>query len=186
MTRSLTDRIEIFNSIMRFVKPHFAAPPVAVDLGCGHCKFTELAKSHGCLVTGIDARMDRVPENVPVLQRRVQDADLEKYNLVLCLGIFYHMELSDQLELVDKLAGKIAIVDTHYGHHQTQLVVRGEYYWGEMYKEGNRPTSSFGNPLSFWPVEPDLVRMLGKRHDVLKWLPEHHPGRSFYVMVPRA
>jgi hypothetical protein len=188
MTRSLTDRLAIFKALLDLLMPRLPVRPKVADLGCGHCLFMKAAVEKGCDVTGIDARIDRVPEELRsrLRQQRVQDADLRKYDLILCLGILYHMPLLDQLDLVAKLEDRPAIMDTHCGIGPPKVILAGdEAYRGVVFREGNRPTSSFGNRESFWLIEEDLIRMLGKKHTVLKWLPEHHPGRSFYLLLPR-
>ena len=188
ISESLDARLAIFRAILDLIAP--APGTAAVDLGCGHCLFMRTAEDFGLSVTGIDARTERVPPDVMrrgrFLQMRVQDADLSCYGLILCLGILYHLMLEDQLSLIGKFRGRCAIVDTHYGaEEKVNLTCDGERYAGVIFREGNGLKSSVGNRESFWPIEPDLVRMLGAHHDVLKWMPEHHPGRSFYVMLPR-
>jgi hypothetical protein len=186
MTASLEDRLRIARTLFWIARRLLPPEPRVVDLGCGHCLFLKLAiEVFGARCSGIDARPDRVPDGMPVSIGRVQDADLSPYDLILCLGILYHMTIEDQVALVGRFEGKPAIVDTHYGKPEEWLKVGDEVYNGSTYREGNKLTSSFGNRESFWLAEPDLVKMLSANHDVVKWLPEHHPGRSFYVMLPR-
>jgi hypothetical protein len=187
MTASLTDRLAIFSALLRYVKPHLPSMPQVIDLGCGHCLFLKAALDAGLDAVGIDARIDRVPSLMPVTKRTMQETDLSPYDLILCLGLFYHLTCEDQVSMVRRFKGKFAIVDTHYGIAiETEMTVDSESYRGEVYREGTGLTSSFGNRESFWPVEKDLVRMLGMNHSVLKWLPEHHPGRSFYLLLPKS
>lgn len=184
MTKSLTDREQIFNSMLSLLIKLNGSMKV-IDLGCGHCLFLRAAMRAGCIGKGIDARLDRVPEDMKLFVHKedVRNVVLTDYDLILCLGIFYHMTLKDQLTLIEKFEGKPVILDTHYCSNETRVTVDG--YTGCFFQEGTALTSSFGNPESFWPTEPELIRMVGKRHDVLKWLPEHHPGRSFYLLMPR-
>lgn len=190
MTQSLSDRLGIFKTLLKHVLMQVGPKPYTVDLGCGHCLFLKAAAEQGCNVVGVDARMDRVPQEVlesGFLEERVQDVELDEYDLILCLGVFYHMTLADQLELVDKFKGKPVILDTHYcfNERQTRVDARGEAYVGFIYKEGNSTTSAVGNKESFWPTEAELVRMVGKNHFVMKWLPEHYKGRSFFFLIPK-
>jgi 2-polyprenyl-3-methyl-5-hydroxy-6-metoxy-1,4-benzoquinol methylase len=185
MTRSLSDRLQIFARLLEFVRPHLPPDPKVIDLGCGHCLFLKAAIDAGFDAAGIDARLDRVPAGMPVRRQTVQETDIAPYDLILCLGIFYHLTCEDQVAMVKRFKGKIAVVDTHYGiAAEMTRAVGGETYEGEIYLEGTGLTSSFGNRESFWPVERDLIRLLAMNHSVLKWLPEHHPGRSFYLLMP--
>jgi SAM-dependent methyltransferase len=187
ISRSLTDRLYIFRAIMGELAPRLPAKAKVVDLGCGHCLFLQAARDLGYDATGIDARIDRVPPDLRafVHQAKVQDADLDRYDLILCLGLLYHLELEDQIRLVERFHGQPAIVDTHYGTKTAVKTIGTKAYAGSIYHEGNQLTSSCGNRESFWPCEEDLVAILGTNHFVLKWLPEHAPGRSFYVLIPR-
>lgn len=183
------NRKQIFASVLKLALQHLPIIPRAIDLGCGHCMFMDIAAECGVRMWGVDARMDRVPDRWrPVVEcGDIRKVTFEDYDLVLCLGLFYHLTLCDQLALMEKVAGKTVIVDTHYcrnGEETVMLRAGDEYFHGLMYREPGLTTSGFGNEESFWPIEPELVRMFGMRHMVLKYLPEHHPGRSFYLLTP--
>ncbi len=147
------DRTRILSSILSmFPRGHL------VDLGAGHGVFSMLAHAEGWKVTAIDARADRWPADAPSdivwRQQDVRNVDLEPYDLVLCLGLFYHLTFKDQLRLLKK-ATQPMVIDTHldHGEHRHELSERVDIkgYAGRLYKEPGKVTitASFGNPRSF-------------------------------------
>lgn len=187
--RLASTRLETFSQILELIRPMLPEHFKAIDLGCGHCLFMDTAADQGFDVYGLDAREERVPAKwrERVTLGRVQDADLAPYDCIFCLGIYYHLTLEDQLAMVAKFSGRPAIVDTHYcsAAPSKTLMAGGQVYAGRDYAEGTALTSSYNDPVTFWPTEPDLIRILGQNHQVMKWLPEHYPGRSFYLLIPK-
>ena len=177
----MQQRLEIFKGIL---EPMERGP--LVDLGAGHCKFSQIAHDMGFAVTSIDARTDRVPSDLPCpfIQQDVKDADLTPYSIVLILGLLYHLTLEDQVALLAKCAGKTVIVDTHTARSAD---VNRSGYWGQDWEEVDSPTSSAGNSKSFWHTHASL-RSLFADHgfQAEEILPEHAPGRAFWVLKPAA
>jgi SAM-dependent methyltransferase len=142
-------------------------PGDVVDLGAGHGKFSRLAADAGWRVTAVDARSDRWPgdDRIEWRQADVRDVDLAGYDLVLCLGLFYHLTVDDQLDLLRRVQVPV-IIDTHLDHgvHQHELSepVEQSGYQGRLYKEGgpHNLLASWGNAASFWPTLPSFQRML--------------------------
>ena len=78
--------------------------------------------------------------------------------MVTLLGIFYHLELNDQLDLLRRCVGTTTIIDTHVAL-RAEIVEGG--YGGRYFSEDlSAPTASGINQSSFWPTEEALVRML--------------------------
>lgn len=161
-------------------------PGRLVDLATGTGWFARIAADIGWQVTALDARRRDWPEHPGVtwLEQDVRDVDLAGYDLVLCLGIFYHLMLDDQLALLAKCAGTPLILDTH-----VSLASSAERagFTGRMYQEGGDMLSSWGNPESFWPDLPSLQRMLAEHgyrtiEPVEPWY--HGDDRTFWVCLP--
>lgn len=178
-------RLDIFR---RILDPLPREP--LVDLGAGHCKFSRIANEMGFPVASVDARDERVPEDIswPFLQRDVRFFDLRPYRIVCCLGLLYHLELFDQTALLVAAShpGLLAlIVDTHTSPavKQTQSDARGNLYEGKLFEETpTDPRASVGNDFSFWHTEESLRRLFENyEYKAEKIEPEHVPGRAFWV-----
>ena len=163
-----------------------------IDLGTGHGAFAIRAARQGWEVTGVDARSDRIP-NDPSVTWEVSDirnADFSRFDLVACLGLFYHLELEDQLALLRKVSGIPMILDTHVdnGASQHPLSERQTIgsYTGSYYREPGRTTSSWLNERSFWPTPETLHTMLSEHGYpvVLEARPYVVPDRTFFLALP--
>jgi hypothetical protein len=173
-------------------------PGRAIDLGSGHGTFARDAADRGWTVTALDARGDRFPTDEPRVDWQVGDvrtADLSGYDLVICLGLFYHLTLDDQLDLLTRAKGRPIILDTHVANDRKggnvfrlsePVTLRG--YTGRHYLEPDQSThshASWGNELSFWPRTRDLYKMLADNgYDVLTATPWYEPSRTFFLCLP--
>lgn len=181
-------RRRAFSRLVRLLPPGHL-----VDLGAGHGHFSLLAADLGWRVTAVDARTERFPDDPRVtwVQRDVRDVDLAAYDLILCLGLFYHLALDDQLDLLARAAGRVLILDTHLDHgtHEHELSERREPrsgYVGRFYSEPHALTSAVGNRRSFWPTLETFHRMLAAAGfgTVLTLEPWIMPDRTFFVALP--
>lgn len=191
MTADLTDAPDIRREIdavragiLRTLLQPFT-PGRLIDLACGTGMFAVLAADLGWQVTAVDARpRPWTDDRVTWRQQDIRDTSVDSYELILCLGIFYHLELADQLVLVEKCAGTPLILDTHIS------VAGGETdsgYSGHYYPEGDGVLAAWGNPRSWWPTLESLQRMLAgagySRVDVLEpWY--HGQDRTFFTCRP--
>lgn len=168
-----------------------------IDLGSGHGLFALLAADRGWEVTAQDARGDRFPEDDRVRWEvsDVRDVELAPYDLVSCLGLFYHLTLDDQLSLLDRCRGVPLVLDTHVANDKPAPMELSEPvsprgYHGRYYREPDQArhsTASWGNERSFWPRPRALYRMLDERgYDVLATMPFYLPTRTFFLCLPRA
>jgi len=162
-----------------------------VDLGAGHGSFAREAASLGWEVAAVDARTERFPadERVTWIQADVRTVDLMPYDLVLCLGLFYHLTLEDQLHLLHRAAGRPMILDTHLDHgshtHPLSDVITFGEYQGRTYREPGHLTSSWGNAESFWPTLASFHKMLGESgFTVLTLEPWIMSDRTFFLALP--
>ncbi|WP_205474589.1 bifunctional 2-polyprenyl-6-hydroxyphenol methylase/3-demethylubiquinol 3-O-methyltransferase UbiG [Nocardioides sp. SYSU D00038] len=172
-------------------------PGRMIDLGAGHGKFAIDAADRGWKVTAHDARGDRFPVDDRITWEvgDVRDVDLGGYDLIACLGLFYHLTLDDQLSLLDRASGTPLILDTHVANgarspmdHKLSEVVTVQGYAGVHYREPDQAkhsTASWGNEHSFWPRPQALFRMLEERgYDVLVARPFYLPTRTFFLCLP--
>lgn len=164
-----------------------------VDLGTGHGQFAVAAADLGWRVTGVDARNARWPDDnrITWVQEDIREHDLAPYDLVLCLGLFYHLTLDDQLAFLQRANTKPLIIDTHLANDTvprrlSERVTTREGYEGRMYAEGRMLTASFRNRESFWPTPETFRRMLGDCgfSTVLTAEPWVIPDRTFFVALP--
>jgi hypothetical protein len=170
-------------------------PGRLIDLGAGHGKFSVRASEAGWKVTAVDARTERFPEDPSItwINEDVRTVDLSDYDVIACLGLFYHLTIDDQLSLLDRAAGTPLILDTHVGVEDPTFrlseVVQQRGYRGRLYQERNlsAPTASWENTESFWPTPRALQRMLGERgYVVLTATPWYRQSRTFFLCLPAA
>ncbi|HYO40515.1 MAG TPA: class I SAM-dependent methyltransferase [Nocardioidaceae bacterium] len=171
-------------------------PGRLIDLGTGHGKFAIRAAEAGWETVAVDARTERFPDypGVTWRQENIGDTDLTGYDLIVNLGLFYHLGIDDQLSLLDRAAGTPMILDTHVGVPSEtgfglSRMTRQRGYRGRLYSEKDKqhdPRSSFGNAWSFWPAPRALVRMLTERGwDVFTAQPYYQRSRTFFLCLPR-
>lgn len=167
-----------------------------VDLGTGHGKFAISAADHGWKVTGVDARRSRWPDDARItwVEEDVRKHDLAPYDVIACLGLFYHLNLKDQLHLLKAASGKPLIIDTSLDHGEPKsplsdrVTVKGGYE-GRYYVESSRaPTASVRNKKSFWPTLDSFHRMLRVcgYPTVLTVEPWVVSYRTFFLALPPA
>jgi hypothetical protein len=170
-------------------------PGRLLDLACGDGTFSIAAKDMGWEVTGVDARTVRMPmtPGIEWVQQDVRETEIVGYDVVLLMGLLYHMELDDQLDLLRRCSGTVTILDTHHSTAPTH--VEGGYA-GHTFNElppdhptslEDAPRAAWGNPTSFWATQPDLVRMLNDCgfETVLALVPPTLRNRTFYLCLPK-
>lgn len=181
-------RDEAFGQVMGLL-----APGSVVDLGAGHGRYSRLAADLGWQVTAVDVRSDRWPDDDRVrwVKSDVRDVELSGYDVVLCLGLFYHLTVDDQIDLVARAAGRPLVIDTHLDHgtHQHELserVTTPDGYEGRFYREPRALTSAWRNTESFWPTLDSFHRMLwgGGYTSVLTLEPWILGDRTFFLALP--
>ncbi len=169
-------------------------PGRLLDLACGNGVFSIAAHDLGWQVTAVDARTVRMPmtPGIDWVQQDVRETEVVGYDLVLLMGLLYHMELADQLDLLRRCSGTVTILDTHHSNAPTHLEAG---YSGHTFTElppdhptslEDAPRAAWGNRTSFWATQPDLVRML---HDcgfgtILALVPPTLQNRTFYLCLP--
>ncbi len=183
-------RVRLFDQLLaRF------QPGKLIDLGSGHGMFAERAADAGWQATGVDARGDRFPDRADIEWRKedVRETDVSGYDLILNLGLFYHLDIDTQLSLLDRCSGTPMILDTHFAVKDAGFglsePVNARGYRGRYYSEReiqHVSTASFGNLESFWPSPRALYRMLNERgYDVFAAHPYYVRSRTFFLCLPR-
>ena len=159
-----------------------------LDLACLEGLYGIEFARHGAEVIGIEGREKNIEkaifaknvlelENITFVLDDVRNLSVEKYGMfdvVLCLGILYHLDVPDAfhfLENLSKVCRRVAIIDTHIGFHSNKSFVHnGEEYHGWMYTEFPPTTpkeeklkwawASLDNEESFWFTRPSLYKFL--------------------------
>jgi hypothetical protein len=173
-------RLDIFASLLSGMRPGRM-----IDLGTGHGAFARVGRDLGWEVTAVDARRDRMPMDFGItwVQADVRDHPIDGFDLISVLGLFYHLELADQLQLLQRCQRTPLVLDTHVAEHPAVTI---DGYDGQYFREAtSEVTASWINERSFWPTEPSLNRMLhhaGYRF-VFKLEPAYYPYRGFYHCV---
>jgi SAM-dependent methyltransferase len=159
-------RPAMFRSILSSQKPGRM-----LDLGAGHGRFAQLAQDMGWDVTAVDARGERFPRTQGiewiVSDVRTFEFGPGDYDCVSVLGLFYHLDLADQLELLRKCSGTFTLLETHVAV-EAETTEGG--YEGKIYVEApptvtdeqlrSAPQSAWGNRQAFWPTEDGLLKMI--------------------------
>ncbi len=186
-------RIALFIEILQS-----RAPGRLIDLGAGHGIFSRVAADLGYEVTAVDARAERFPVDPRVDWRvgDIRDFDMADYDVIACLGLWYHLTLDDQKALAAHAKRRPLIIDTHiavteardHAAHAKRLtdIKKVDGYEGRLYYEGDlqdRLTASFKNDNSFWPTERSLYALLADAgYDLVR---SHYPpvlsDRRFFV-----
>jgi len=161
-----------------------------LDLACLEGGYAlELARRGACAV-GLEGRAVSVTkarfaaEALGIAGAEFQQGDVRslrverhgRFDVVLCLGILYHLEAPDVFHFVENIAAVcsgFAVIDTHVGlrGHDTRIHA-GHEYRGFTFQE-HAPASgaqerlrslwaSLDNPTSFWPTRPSLLNLLAR------------------------
>lgn len=163
---------------------------IAVDLGCGHCKFTDLASIFFKEVYAIDSRIVRVPKTLPKNVEFIKDNavthNLSNYDVIICLGLLYHLTAKEQIYILKNALGKELVIDTHMALKGKEVI--SDDYKGVFYKEADNINDMMKNPRastttleSFWFNESEFEKMLKNigYTTIIKFMPEHYPNRTF-------
>ncbi len=159
-----------------------------LDLACLEGLYGIEFARQGAEVVGIEGREANLEKarfagdvlglsNLTFVQDDVRHLSVEKYgsfDVVLCLGILYHLPAPDVVHFVGRLASvcrRVAVIDTHVAVHGVQTVrheghdYRGwpftEHPEGATAQEKTRALwASLDNNQSFWLTRPSLYNLL--------------------------
>jgi ubiquinone/menaquinone biosynthesis C-methylase UbiE len=167
-----------------------------LDLACLEGMVSVALAREGARVLGIEARAGNVArarfakealglEGFEVVQDDVRNLSREKYGsfeIVLCLGILYHLPAPDVFAFAERVAevtGRSAVIDTHFAQPASERPLlgppvsvshRGAAYEGRSYREFEPDSaekdrlqhawSSLDARPSFWPTRDSLLALL--------------------------
>lgn len=138
-----------------------------LDLGCRTGAFSIALADAGADVLGIEGRQENL-DHVPASTVRFELADVRDvstethgtFDVVLCLGILYHLGPEDAIGLLAamrKMTERFAVIDTHIGADQFGVTVDERQYRGNWYGENTvHPWSAIGNAASWWFTRDSL------------------------------
>lgn len=145
-----------------------------LDLGAGPCVFARHARDVGFSVTAVDGRTVRLPPDdqmtgITFVEADVRRFDVSGFDVICILGLLYHLDLEDQIDLLTRCAYATVVLETQI--HIPQIVpeisrpwaskmVRHDEYEGVVFPEGSNPMASIGNPVSFWHTEHSLLKLI--------------------------
>ena len=154
-------------------------PCRVVDLGTGSGLIGLQIRDAGGDVTLVDCSPKRLlPEAKPLFVRAdVPDVPLTKFDLIVCAGLLYHMNLSTQIRFAEAVRRKPVILDTHFSLRPD--TARGDYL-GQFRKpsastQGNRP---FVHTI-------DSLRVLFPKHEFSEPFQNISLDRKVMILKPR-
>jgi SAM-dependent methyltransferase len=162
--------------------------PRILDVACGEGVYAIEAALRGAEVLALDARTERMQKgsraaerlglaNVRFEQndvRQISAASHGQFDIILFLGILYHLDVPDVFQVVENLhrmCRRMVIIDTHVClHPRREVEHKGRVYQGCEYREHldhdpepirrGRLLASLDNTLSFWFTRKSLIGLL--------------------------
>jgi SAM-dependent methyltransferase len=159
-----------------------------LDLGGAEGRFAVELARHGADVTMVEGRAGNVEKvrflkevldlaNLDVVQDDVRNLSRERYgefDLVLCLGVLYHLDAPAAVALAHRIAEvtrRVAIVDTHVSLTPvTSVTIEGRAYLGRRVREFDPGASeeererlsrsALTNAESLWFTDASLLNLL--------------------------
>jgi len=159
-----------------------------LDLACLEGMYAVELARHGATVVGIEGREANVAkalfakevlalDKLEFFQDDVRNLSQGKYgefDVVLCLGILYHLDAPDILAFLERIAEvcrDLVLIDTHVSlAAEKSFLHKARKYWGKTYLEhdarstpaekAQRLWASLDNPESFWLTRPSLYNAL--------------------------
>jgi hypothetical protein len=179
--------------IVQMVTDHLQKPLTEckiLDLASLEGEYSAEFVARGATVTAIEGRginvkkakerfswsTDKKWSNLKFVQDDVRNLTPKKYghfDVVLCLGILYHLDYPDCFKFIKSIADvcdDFAIIDTHIGINDERVVYEGKDYFGWRHCEyGFTPSqeiqeksrwASINNVKSFWLTKASLINAL--------------------------
>jgi ubiquinone/menaquinone biosynthesis C-methylase UbiE len=162
-----------------------------LDLACHEGIYAIEFARQGASVLGIEGREAHIAKatfvkdalslhNLDVVQDDVRNLSQAKYgsfDVVLCLGILYHLDTPDVFSFIERIGevcSDVAIIDTRISPGPTEMFnYKGTEYWGHRIDEGHgaqdsaaekikKYWASLDNLTSFHLSRTSLYSMLGR------------------------
>lgn len=150
-----------------------------LDLGAYECAFAVELAAQGAQVTAVEVREKHFTkgefarraldlENLTIVQGDIRDFDglvSGDFDVVLCLGLIYHLGAEDALALLKQIAARtrrFALVEGQISLSRPESVtIDGTDYHGRLYPENeNDPGSGVAMSHAFWFTRQSLLRAL--------------------------
>lgn len=159
-----------------------------LDLACLEGLYAVELALQGAQVVGIEGRKANIAkanfakdilglDNLQFVQddvRNLSKANYGSFDVVLCLGIFYHLDLPDAfyfMESIAEVCENLAIVDTHVSTNAEKCYLyKDQKYWGSSYVEHSVESTpeekekslwaSLDNQTSFWFTRYSFYNLL--------------------------
>lgn len=162
------------------VAPRPLADLRVLDLACMEGAYGIEFAQHGAEIVAVEGRESGVvktgfaSEALGLERFEVHHADVRtvtverfgQFDVVLCLGILYHLdapEAFDFLGQVARLTRHVALFETQVGLAGQETVRHGDLeYRGIRYEEPSTPWASIGNRHSFWPTRASLFNAVAR------------------------
>jgi len=163
-----------------------------LDLACHEGIYAIEFARHGASVLGIEGRQAHLEKatfvkdalslnNVDFVQDDVRNLSKDKYgsfDVVLCLGILYHLDVPDVfafIERIGEVCQDVAIIDTRITLGPTlPYVYKGTTYWGHRISEGHGRSDTPAQKIKrYWASLDNLTSF-------------HLSRTSLYCMLARA
>nr|WP_245215622.1 methyltransferase domain-containing protein [Pararoseomonas baculiformis] len=208
----LSLRLKTFRHILRVILPPRPGATL-VDLGAGAGQFSRIASRLGYAVTAIDARPrwtlagedaraagapdTPAGDRITSITTDLRDFDrLHEFDVVLAVGVLYHLPLSDQLALLRRSAGRPLVIDTELYDSTCIPADRAwrfrpapavDGYEGALCRETGQAWSSAADPEGFWFTEDSLLHAFrdAGRSEVTILDPPYHSAfgpRRWYIL----
>jgi len=140
-----------------------------LDLACHEGIYAIEFARHGADVVGIEGREAHIQkatfvkealalDKLNIFQDDVRNLCVDKYgqfDVVLCLGILYHLDKPDVFSFVERIGEvcqDVAIIDTRIAFGPTESYnYKGTTYWGHTIQEGHKPTDTAAERIKkYW------------------------------------
>jgi len=187
-----------------------------LDLACLEGQYAIEFALHGAAVVGIEGREANIAKarfakealglkGLEFFQDDVRNLSKEKYgefDIVLCLGILYHLDAPDVFRFVEQIGSvcrKFAIFDTFVSVKDVvKETYGGKEYWGRRMHEHEQDASgeerlkdrwaSLDNPRSFWISRQGLYGLIStsgftSAYDCYVPFEEHKPSDRLTVVA---
>ena len=146
-----------------------------LDLACHEGIYAIEFARHGAQVLGIEGRSAHIEkarfvkdslalDNLDIVQDDVRNLSKEKYgsfDVVLCLGILYHLDVPDVFHFIENIGDvcqRVAVFDTRIAAGPTvDYAYQGTRYWGNRINEGHAPTDSQQDKIKRYWLSLDNV-----------------------------
>ena len=153
-------------------------PCKVVDLGAGSGYIATRLKRDGADVVAVDWTSERVTgEAKPFfVQCDATGYKVNEFDLVVCAGLLYHLDIDQQLRMAKNWKGKPVILDTHFSRAPDVRI-------GEYAGQHREPSWSTKIKTPFVHTVPSL-RKLFREHRLIETFTRTTADRQTMLLMP--